>query len=71
MRGVTTQVYAPKSITACITAFKKRPDTQGVSPSLLRIRDILLHTVFTRDKFLTIAVQSSSVAEITRPSYLK
>ena len=71
MWGLTTQVSTPKSITSCITAFKKKPNTRGVAPSLLSIRDILLHTVFARDKFLTTYVQLSYVSKITRPRYLK
>ena len=38
---------------------------------LVRMRDILLQTVFARAKFLTTAGQSSSVSKITRPRYLK
>ena len=45
MQGVTTQVPAPKSSTAYITALKKNPETGGVTPSLLSTCNILLHTV--------------------------
>ena len=70
MRGVNNQISAPKSSTACITAFKNQ-DIRGASPSLLRMRDILLQTFFARFKFLTTSGQSLSVANITRPRYLK
>ena len=70
MRGVTTKVSAPNRGTACIMAFKKNLDTRGVAPSLLRMRNILLQTFFARAKFFTTYVQSSSVANITRPRYL-
>ena len=71
MREVTTQVSAPKMGTAWISALKKKPYTRGIAPYLLRIRDILLQTVFTMYKFFTTAVLPSSVADITRPRYLK
>ena len=58
MQGVTTQFYAPKSSNTCITALKNNPNAQGVAPSLLRMTDILLHTVLSRAKFLTTTVQS-------------
>ena len=64
MQGVTTQVSAPKSSTTYITALKKKLDTRGASPYLLRMHDILLQTFFSRAKFLTTANQSSSVTEI-------
>ena len=70
MRGVTTQVSAPNISTTCITALKN-PDTRGVATYLMRMCDILFHTVFAQAKFLTTVSQSSSVAEITRPRYLK
>ena len=57
MRGVTTQVSAPKISTAWTTALKNNPDTQGVAPYLLRMREILLQTFFSRAKFLTTAGQ--------------
>ena len=71
MQGVNTQVSSPKSITACIMALKKKPDTRGVALSLLSICDILLHTVFYRAKVITTAIQWSSVAKITCHRYLK
>ena len=71
MWGVTTQVSAPKSSTACITDLKKKPDTLGVAPSLLMMCDILLHTVFSQANFLSTAGHFSSVSDITRLSYLK
>ena len=71
MRGVTTQVSAPKSSISCITALKKNPDTRGAAPSLLRISEILLQTFFAQAKFLTTAGQLLSVSEIPRPRYLK
>ena len=70
MREVTNQVCAPKSSTAWTTALKKKLDTRDTAPSLLRMRNILLQTFFARAKFLTTYVQSSSVANITRPRYL-
>ena len=66
-----TQVYDPKSSTACSTAFKKQLYTHGAAPSLMRICVILFHTDLSRDKFLTTSGQSLSDAEITRPSYEK
>ena len=71
MRGVKNQVSNTKSSTACTADLKKKPDTRGTPPSLMRIRVILFHTVFTQDKFLTTAGQSLSATEITRPRYLK
>ena len=70
MRGVNNHISAPKSSTAWIAAFKNQ-DIRGASPSLLRMRDILLQTFFARFKFLTTSGQSLSVAKITRPRYLK
>ena len=61
-RGLTTQVSAPKSISAYITALKKKPDNQGVAPYLLSMRHIIFHTIFARAKFLTTSGQSLSVA---------
>ena len=55
---VTTQVSYPKSITACTTALKKKPDTRSATPSLLRIRIILLHTALAQENFLTTSGQS-------------
>ena len=71
MRGVTTQVYDPKSSTACTTALKKKPDTRGTTPSLLRISVILFHTALAWDKLCTIADQSFYAPKITCPRYLK
>ena len=71
MLGVTTQVSAPKSSTAWIRALNNKPDNQGVDPTLLRMRDILLKTVFARAKLLTTYIQSLSVGEINLPRYLK
>ena len=71
MRGMTTKVSSPKSSTVWITALKNNPDTIGVAPSLLRMRNILIQTFFNRAKFLTTAGQSYYVTEITRPSYFK
>ena len=71
MQGVTKQVSTLKISTACITVLKINPDTRGVAPSLLRMRGILLHTVFDRERLIITTVQCSSVAEITRPRYLK
>ena len=71
MRGVTTQVSAPKSSTAYIMYLKKKPYTRGTASSLLRMCDILLQTFFAWSKFLTNAAQLSSVANISRPRYLK
>ena len=71
MWGVTTQVSEPNISTACITALKKKTDTQGVAPSLMRIRDILLQTFLAWAKFLTTAGQLLSVSDITRPRYFK
>ena len=71
MRGMTTQVSYPKISTACTTDLKNNPDTRGAAPYLLRMRAILLQTSLARYKFLATAGQSSSAADITRPSYLK
>ena len=71
MRGVTTQVSALKSSKAWTTALKKKPDTCGAAPSLLRMRGILLQNFLERAKLFITAGQSFSSAEITRPSYLK
>ena len=46
MWGVTTQVFKPKSNTACTTYLKKNPDTHGSDLSLLRIIVILFPGVF-------------------------
>ena len=48
MRVVTTQVSNLKSSTACTMALKKKPDTRGAAPYLLRIRGILLQTALAR-----------------------
>ena len=56
--GVTTQVSTPKRSTSWITALKNKPYTQGVDPSLLRMRNILPQTFFARAKLLTTAGQS-------------
>ena len=69
--GVTTQVSALKGSTVYITALKKKPNTQGVAPSLRRMCNILLRTVFAQAKLLTNAGQSLSAAEIHHPRYLK
>ena len=50
---------------------KNKPDTRGATPSLLRMRTILLQTVLAWDKFLTNSGQLLSAANITRPRYLK
>ena len=71
MRGVITQVSAPKSNNACTTSLKKNPDTRGSTPSLLRVLINLLHTSLALDKFLTTAGQSSFASDITRPRYQK
>ena len=71
MRGVTTQVSAPKSSTAWTTATKNNPDTCAAAPSLLRMRNILFQNFLARENFFTTAGQLSSTAKITRPSYLK
>ena len=71
MWGLTTHVSNQKSSTAWTTALKKKPETRGAAPSLLRMRVILLQTDLARDKFLTTSGQSSSAANITCPRYLK
>ena len=71
MRGVTTQVSNLRSSNACTTALRKNPDTCGASPSLLRIRNILLQTVLNWDNLFTTSGQSLYAAKITRPRYLK
>ena len=71
MRGLTPQISSPMSSIDCIMALKKKPDTRGVTPSLLSICYIPIHTVFAWSNFLTTSGQSSSVAEITHPRYLK
>ena len=68
---MTTQVSALKGSTVYITALKKKPNTQGVAPSLRRMCNILLRTVFAQAKLLTNAGQSLSAAEIHHPRYLK
>ena len=50
---------------------KEKPYTHSATPSLLRIRNILLQIFLARDKFFTAAGQSSSAAEIACPKYLK
>ena len=62
MRGVIIQVYDPKISTAWITALKNNPDTRGAAPSLMRMRDILLHAFFAQAKFLITSGQLSSVS---------
>ena len=69
MWGVNTHVYKPKSNTACTTALKKNLKTRGSASSLLRILIILFHISLACDKFHTTSCQSSSAADITRPSY--
>ena len=71
MRGVTTQVSAPKRSTDWTTALKKSPYTHGAVPSLLRILVNLCHTALAFSRFLTTSVQSLYAAETTRPKYLK
>ena len=71
MQGVTTQVSDPNSSTAYTTSLKKKPDTRGAAPSLLRMRAVLLQAALSQDKLLTTTGQSSSAAKITRPRYLK
>ena len=71
MRVVTTQVSDLNSSTACTMALKKKRDSRKDSPSLLRMRNIFLHTALVRDKFLTTANQSLSAADITRTRYLR
>ena len=44
MRGVTAQVFKPKSNTSCTIALKKNMYTHGSAPSRLRILIILFHT---------------------------
>ena len=70
MRGVTTHVSAPKSSTYWTTALKKS-DTCDAVPSLLRILVSLRHADRALARFMTTAGHSLSVAEITRPKYLK
>ena len=71
MRGVTTQVSAPKSSTGWTTALNKNQDTPGAAPSLLRIRISLCHTACALGRFLTTTDQLFSAAETTCPKYLK
>ena len=71
MRGVTTQVSYPNSSTAWTMALKRKSDTCGDAPSLLKMRVILLQNSLARDKFFPIAVQLSSASKITHPRYLK
>ena len=71
MRGVTTQVYDPKSSTACTMDLKNNPDTRGTDPSLLMMCDILLQTTLSQDKFFTTSGQSLSAADINSTRYLK
>ena len=71
MRCVATQVYNLNSSTDCNMVLKKKPDTHISAPSLLRMHVILLQIALARDKLFTTASQSSSAADITRPSYLK
>ena len=52
-------------------ALKKKPDTRGLAPYLLRIHIILLHTSHTFAKFRITEVQSPSTAKINLPRYLK
>ena len=69
MRGVTTQVSEPKRKTACTIDLKKKTDTGGSSPYLLRILIILFHIALANEKFLTTAGQLSSTANITYHRY--
>ena len=71
MRGVTTQVFAPKSSTAWTTALKNEPDTRGAIHSLLRMHVILLQTVLALEKLFATAGQLSYAVEITCLSYLE
>ena len=71
MWGVTTQVSDLKSSTYCTIALKKKSDTHGAAPYLLRMHAILLQTTLTRDNFLTTTGHLSSTAEITCHRYLK
>ena len=69
--GVTNQVSKPKINTDCTKDFKKKPDTRGSFPSLLRILVILFHTALIQNMFLTTSDQLYSALEITRVSYWK
>ena len=70
MRGVTTQVSAPKSSTAWTTALKMNLDTCGAAPSLLRMRNILIQTFLARAKFFNTDGQLLSATKINRSRYL-
>ena len=50
---------------------RKNPDTRGAPPSLLRMFVNLCHNTRTFARFLNTAGKSFSIAEITRPKYLK
>ena len=71
IRGVTTQVSAPKISTNWTTNLKKNQDTRSAALSLLRIIFNLCHTTRALVRFLTTTGQSFSAADITRPKYLK
>ena len=68
---MTTQVSAPKISTNWTTALKKKPETRGAAPYLLRVRVSLLRTSHALSRFLTTAGQSLSAAEIFHSKYLK
>ena len=63
MRRVNTHVSAPKSNTKWTTALKKKTDTHGLTPSLLRILDIILQNSCAFFRFRITAGQSSSAAD--------
>ena len=58
MRGLTTQVFSPKSNTDWTTALKKPWTPNALPPSLLRFFEILCHTYRAFFRFWITAVQS-------------
>ena len=71
MRGVTTQVSAPKSSINWTTALKKNTDTRSTVPPMLRILVNLRPTARAFVRFLNTAEKASPIADITCPKYLK
>ena len=71
MLGVTIHVSSLKSNTEWAMDLRKKPDTCGLAPSMLRILVIILQTARAFFKFWITAVQSSYATDNTLPSYLK
>ena len=70
MRGVITHVYDLEICTACTTALKNIPDTQGFATSYPKIIESRAQLFLTFLRFPTTAFQSSFEVVSVRPMYL-